>query len=625
MTEHTLVDLADAADSVGTIRQTRQQQALRAELHQLYGSRPDFDQWFDALTTRVVREMALRSPELQALDRLRLNQTDWFTSHQTLGYTAYVDRFAGTLAQLPAKIPYLQELRVTLLHLLPFLRARAGNSDGGFAVASFDEVEPSLGSMDDLRALTAALRGAGISLCADFVLNHVSDDHAWAQAARGGDAQRRAYFHVVEDQATVQRWEASLGQVFPETAPGNFTFVAALDAWVWTTFYPFQWDLNYANPEVFAEMALAMLRLANAGVEVFRLDSTAYLWKAQGTRCMNLPEVHMILQAFRALIEWAAPGVLLLAEAVVPTQDIPPYFGQGERWGRECHMAYHSSLMAGLWASLAEENAQLVTEVIRHTPALPPRSAWLTYVRCHDDIGWNVLRPECALLGDASANRLRYVADFFAGAIPDSYARGLAFQAGDGNAVHGTNGMAASLVGLEQAGDEGEVDAALRRLRLLFGVSLSFGGIPLVYMGDELAMTNASWSGEAHDCTDSRQVHRPTLNPVQFAQRLAPDTLAGKAFAQLRQLSAARMRIPQLASSFALNLVAQDNPAMLIYRRGTDFVFVGNFSAETQALDLSELRQSLAGLRWYDWLAERYVDDAVELQPWSMHWLGLMR
>jgi amylosucrase len=289
-----------------------------------------------------------RSPALRALDDARERHPSWFLDQSIVGYTAYVDRFGGDLRGVAERVPYLQRLGVRYLHLLPFLAAREGENDGGFAVRDYDTVAPALGDNADLEALTARLRAAGISLCADLVLNHTADDHAWALAARRGDPRYRQYFHVFPDRRLPDAYERHLGQIFPQTAPGNFTHVPGL-GWVWTTFYGYQWDLNWANPEVFAHMALTLLRLANRGIEAFRLDSTAFLWKRLGTDCMNQPEAHTILQALRAVAAIAAPGILLKAEAIVPARQLPPYFGlPGEANAQaeavpECHLAYHSS------------------------------------------------------------------------------------------------------------------------------------------------------------------------------------------------------------------------------------------------------------------------------------------
>jgi len=595
-------------------------QRLRQALFVLYGEQPGFEAWYADLLARIHQLAAQRPESLKALDQQRRARPAWFCSNQMLAYSAYVDRFGATLPGVQSRIPYLKELGVNLLHLLPFLRARAGDSDGGFAVARYDEVEPRLGTWADLQALSAALHQQGMSLCADFVLNHVADDHPWALAARAGDAAYQDFFHCVDSATQRDQWEATLGQVFPQTAPGNFTWVEALQTWVWTTFYPYQWDLNYGNPQVFSEVALALLRLANVGVDVFRLDSIAYLWKQPGTRCMNLPQVHVIVQALRAITDTAAPGVLLLAEAIVPTQEIPPYFGSGAARGLECHLAYHSSLMAGAWASLAEGHAELVRAVLTRTPRLPQPGSWISYVRCHDDIGWNVLRPECETLGDTQGQRLRAVSRFFAGETPGSYARGLAFQASDAQAVHGSNGMSASLLGLQADQGEAERAQALQRLSLLMGLAFTVGGLPLIYMGDELGLANAPWQAGSPG-SDSRQLHRPTLDPVALLQRQHSGSLAQQVFERLRRLIQARQSLPELAADQALHVLDLGAPAVLAFQRGHSFVFLGNFSDQEQPLQLSALRRSLNASAWWDLLAQQALADTMRLAPWESRWL----
>ncbi len=350
----------DNADRQFDRRLSEQNSLLQHRLRQLYGHTPGFEPWYAQLLDQLRQLHRERSAALQALDAAREADPGWFQHQTMLGYCSYVDRFGGDLQGVRSRIDYLRELGVRYLHLLPFLRARAGDSDGGFAVASFDEIEPRLGSMEDLEALTADLRAAGISLCSDLVLNHVADDHPWARAAAAGDAHHRAFFHCFADRTEPDAYEQTLVQIFPRTAPGNFTYVEALNAWVWTTFFPYQWDLNYANPAVFAEIAQAMLRLANRGVDVFRLDSAPYIWKRPGTDCRNQPEAHWVLQALRAVAKLVAPGVLLKAEAIVPTPELAPYFGTGDAHGRECDLAYHSSAMAACWAAVAEQRTDLL-------------------------------------------------------------------------------------------------------------------------------------------------------------------------------------------------------------------------------------------------------------------------
>ena len=584
---------------------------LRRLLAGLYGDRADFDAWLGDLMASLGALYAARPAELRALDAQRDAQPEWFLSQRMLGYCAYVQNFGGDLNGVAARIPYLQELGVSYLHLLPFLRPRSGENDGGFAVSSFDEVDPALGSNADLDALTAQLRAAGISLCSDFILNHVADDHAWALAAKAGDAAARAMFHVFPDRDMPDRYERTLGQVFPQVAPGNFSFVEALDGWAWTTFYPYQWDLNYANPAVFAEMAAALLRLANRGVEVFRLDSTAFLWKREGTNSMNQPEAHQLLQALRAIVDIVAPGVLLKAEAIVPTRELPAYLGSVA--APECHIAYHSSLMAAGWVALAEQGTAVLREVIRNTPALPAAATWLSYVRCHDDIGWNVLRAEVSAGGGDSAARLARAARFFSGA-EDSYASGAAFQSTDPNAAHGSNGMAASLAGLQTAATKEERALALRRMLLLHGLALSFGALPVLYMGDELAMENDdSYLQRPQHAMDSRWLQRPVFDQWRWQHRHDAASVPGAMYQSLAKLVRLRGRYDALAANAPRALLDDAPDGMLALARGERFLALMNFSGQPQSYALQG--------EWRDCVTAGAMGGTLVLEPYALHWL----
>jgi amylosucrase len=611
MSDRMLAVLSDALRPQAARRLAIHEPVLRRLLAGLYGGRADFDAWLGELMASLGALYSARPAELRALDEQRAAQPEWFLSQRMLGYCAYVQNFGGDLNGVAARIPYLRELGVSYLHLLPFLRARAGENDGGFAVSSFDDVEPALGGNADLDALTTELRAAGVSLCSDFILNHVADDHAWALAAKAGDAQARAMFLTFPDRAMPDRHERTLGQVFPQVAPGNFSFVEALDSWVWTTFYPYQWDLNYANPAVFAEMAAALLRLANRGIEVFRLDSTAFLWKREGSNSMNQPEAHQILQALRAIVDIVAPGVLLKAEAIVPTRELPAYLGSTD--APECHIAYHSSLMAAGWVALAEQGTGVLREVIRNTPQLPPAATWLSYVRCHDDIGWNVLRAEASADGQDSAARLARVARFFSGA-EGSYASGAAFQSSDPNAAHGSNGMAASLAGLQTADTEEERALALRRMLLLHGLALSFGALPVLYMGDELAMENDySYLHRPQHAMDSRWLQRPAFDRARWKERDYAGSVAGQMHQRLAQLLRIRRQHEALAADAPRTLLADAPDGMLALARGERFLTLMNFSGQPQSYALQG--------RWTDCTDSRILEGLVTLAPYAMHWL----
>ncbi|MFA9215946.1 MAG: alpha-amylase family glycosyl hydrolase [Sphingomonadaceae bacterium] len=609
-----LAALPEALRQKAAQRLDQAEPVLRRLLHGLYGERPDFEAWLGQLMAMMGQMLAARPAALAALDAQRAAQPDWFLHQRMLGYCTYVQKFGGTLQGVTQRIPYLRELGVSYLHLLPFLRAREGENDGGFAVADFDQVEPVLGSNADLLELTTQLRAAGISLCSDFILNHVADDHPWAQAARAGDAAARAMFHIFPDRVQPDAYEATLGQVFPQVAPGNFSLVEAAGGWVWTTFYPYQWDLNYANPAVFLEMAGALLRLANRGIEVFRLDSTAFLWKRVGTNSMNQPEAHQLLQALRAIVDIVAPAVLLKAEAIVPTRELPAYLGTPD--APECQIAYHSSLMAAGWSALAEQDASMLRHVIAATPALPPAATWLSYVRCHDDIGWNVLRAEAAADGQDSAPRLARIARFFSGA-EGSYAAGAAFQSSDPNAAHGSNGMAAGLAGLQTARNEDERELALRRLQLLHGLALSFGALPVLYMGDELAMENdSSYLSRPEHAMDSRWLQRPVFDEQRWAQRHDVSTNAGRMTQALAALIHARQQQDALAAGAPRTLLASAHPGVLALARGTQFCSVMNFTGEAQ--------QHVLEGSWHDCLAgpaAAPLSGTLTLAPYALLWL----
>lgn len=606
-----------------------QSPVLLERLLALYGAIENFSDWLEQLMSSVAKLAAARPAALRELDQQRQLDKAWFSNQEMLGYCSYVDHFAGDLNGVVKKIPHLTEMGVRYLHLLPFLRARAGENDGGFAVSSFSEIEPRFGSMADLRTLTDQLRQENISLCSDFILNHVADDHPWALAAKAGDTRYRAYFYCYQDRAEPDKFEQTLGQVFPQAAPGNFSYVDSLQRWVWTTFYPYQWDLNYTNPTVFAEMAIALLGLANQGIEVFRLDSTAFLWKREGSNCMNQPEAHWILQALRCIVDIAAPGVLLKAEAIVATAELPAYLGSTDAEIKECHLAYHSSLMAAGWAALAEQDASMIKAVMQATPTLPEQTSWLTYVRCHDDIGWNVLRAEAQADGQDAQQRLSNVSRFFSGEGA-SFARGASFQAADPSAVHGSVGMAAALCGYPSVENKTEINLALlprKRMLLLYGLALTFGGLPVIYMGDELAQGNDnSYRQFPAKAKDSRWLQRPDLDQEAYDQRHQADTESGQIFAKLCHMFSCRRASPQLAASQPRHMIHCEQAELLLFARGDlagrdALYFLGNFSDRAVTLDLPTLNAQV----WFDVLTENSyhgnLAQTMIVPPYGQFWI----
>ena len=346
---------------------------IEAIVRSLYGGRHDVGSLVETLLGDVQAASAARPAPLRELDAQRVTNPDWFLQSDQIGYVAYADRFGGTIDGVAEHLDYLTELRVTYFHLMKVIRARDGANDGGYAVVDYGDVDPALGTRKDLENLADELRRRDISLCLDVVINHTAREHPWARAAAAGSERHRAYYHVFSDRTLPDRYEQHLPEVFPEIAPGNFTWepdmgVEGDGAWVWTTFNTYQWDLNYANPDVFREALRVVLDLANLGVDVMRLDAIAFTWKRLGTDCQNQPEAHLIAQLLRALVAIAAPGVLLKAEAIVPPEQLVPYLGAHRRQRRECQVAYHNQLMVMLWSSLASQDARLATEALSAQP-----------------------------------------------------------------------------------------------------------------------------------------------------------------------------------------------------------------------------------------------------------------
>ncbi len=517
---------------------------LRDPLVALYGDDPRFPEQFHALLDAMAATAARRDPELRRLDHEREITPDWLHREQAVGYVTYVDRFAGTLAGVRERLPYLLDLGVNYLHLMPLLAARPAPNDGGYAVADYGAVEPSLGTMEDLRVLAADVHARGMALCIDVVLNHTAREHAWARAAMAGDEGKLAYYRTFPDRTEPDEYERTLPEVFPENAPGSFSWVPELDRWVWTTFNAFQWDLDYTNPEVFRAMAEVILDLADVGVDVLRLDAVPFMWKRKGTDCQNQPEVHQLLQALRAVGRIAAPAVAFKAEAIVSPEQLVTYLGTGRHEGKECDLAYNNVLMALLWSALASGRVALMTDALDSMPAVPPGAGWVTYVRCHDDIGWAITPQDAAAVGEDAHLHRRFLSDFYAGEFPGSFARGARFQLDEASGEARTSGTAASLAGLETAqgsGDGVARELAIRRVLLLYAMAFAHGGLPLIYMGDELGLLNdPAWADDEHRRDDNRWMHRPPMDWEAAERRHVAGSVQAAIWDGLRRLISAR-------------------------------------------------------------------------------------
>ncbi len=594
----------------------------------------------DGLLERLLEIMLqayhTRPADLRRLDEARLLSPDWLQSSGMVGYVAYTDRFAGTLRGVQEHVDYLEGLGVTYLHLMPLLRPREGENDGGYAVSDYRSVRPDLGSMDDLSALARDLRGRGISLVLDLVLNHVAREHEWAERARAGEDKYRDYFHFFADRGLPDAYEATLPEVFPDFAPGNFTWdehagEGGTGGWVWTTFNTYQWDLNWGNPDVLAEFVDIILNLANRGVEVFRLDAIAFIWKRLGTSSQNQPEVHHLTRALRAAARIVAPAVAFKAEAIVGPGDLIHYLGTGTHHGRVSDMAYHNSLMVQLWSTLASRDTRLMEEALRAFPPKPTNTTWGLYVRCHDDIGWAIGDADAARAGMGGPGHRHFLSDFYSGEFLGSFAHGLVFQFNPATGDRRISGSAASLAGLETAlesGDDTRISLAVGRLLLLHTVILGFGGIPLLYMGDELALTNDySYADTPEHAADNRWVHRPRMDWALAEDVQAhPDTPSGRVNAGLRHRIAVRKTLPHLHASIESRVITSPDPRVLVLRRdhplGT-MLELYNFSEERVVLPAYTLRSHL-GEDAHDALsgsAFHLTRPTLTLDPYRALWL----
>ena len=552
--------VADFDREVFALRLERSRDDLFGMLQRLYGGHPDWAKFVAALTAALEAAWAARPADLKRLDLKRDLEPDWFQRPDMAGYVFYLDRFNGTLKGVLDKLDYLEALGITYVHFMPCLKPRPGDSDGGYSVIDYREINPAYGTMADFEAVAAALRARGISLCVDFVLNHTAKEHAWAEKARKGEAAYQDYYLMFDDDTLPKQYEKTLIEIFPDHAPGSFTFYPDFGKWVWTTFNEHQWDLNWANPWVFLEMVEIMLFLANKGVDVVRLDAVAFMWKRMGTRCQSEPEVHMILRALRAASRIAAPSVIHLEEAIVAPAEMIPYLGRGEHDGREGNLAYHNSLMVQFWSALATRETRLMTYVLgTHFPQVLTNATYATYIRCHDDIGWAVTDEDARAVGLNGFLHRSYLSDFYEGDFPGSFSRGALFQFNPETRDKRISGAFASLAGLERAEADRDLAGIARAIdRILMGHALiaSFGGIPLVYMGDEIALLN-DWGYTANPdhAHDSRWVHRPRMDWARAARAQAGEGPEATVYEGVRRILQRRRVTPELHAAYPTEIV----------------------------------------------------------------------
>ena len=591
---------------------------LEGLYRELYHDDTQAWEWFCAM---LYREWLSRPEALRRLDREREADPEWYRGHHLLGILMYADAFAETLQGVREKLDYLVECGVNYLHLMPLLMSPKERSDGGYAVSDFRRVQPELGTMEDLESLAADCHERGISVCLDFVMNHTSEDHEWAQKARAGDPEAQQRYFFYDDWTVPDAFERTVPQVFPTTAPGNFRWCDEAHKVVMTTFYPYQWDLNYRNPVVFNDMTENMLYLCNRGIDVIRLDAVPYIWKEQGTNCRNLPQVHQLVRMMRMVCEIVCPGTLLLGEVVMEPSKVVPYFGTVDR--PECHLLYNVTTMASIWHTVATRDVRLLRHQLGQVFALPKEYTFLNYLRCHDDIGWGLDYPFLWQFGMGEVPHKKYLNDYLTGKWAGSPARGELYNddptLGDARLC----GTTASLCGLESArreGDEEKLAWALRLDIMLHAYIFTLSGVPVLYSGDEIAQENDyGYHDDPLKAADSRYIHRGRLDWEAAERRHDPESVEGQIFAALRRLEELRAKHRVFDGAADTWIVdTRDDGVLGIgrYCRGEKLVGLFNFSDREKRVSLTELGD------YRDLLTGEEADKfAVTLPSGGFRWL----
>jgi len=572
--------------------------AIYTLFHMLYGERKDFEAQALSLVETMARQYIDRSEYLKNKDIEREKDHNWFLSQKWVGMALYTDGFASNLKGLNKKLSYFQELGINMIHIMPILQCPDGKSDGGYAVSDFRKVDTRIGSNKDLHKLSESLQKRDILLTLDVVVNHTSDEHEWAQRALKGEKKYQDYYYLFDSREVPDMFEESMPEIFPETAPDNFTWNEEMQKWVMTVFNDYQWDLNYSNPSVLIEMLDIILHWSNQGADIIRLDAVAFLWKKIGSTCQNEREAHLILQLLKDCIQVTTPGVLFIAEAIVAPVEITKYFGEDAINAKECEIAYNATLMALLWDAVATKNSKLLYQGIRSLPDKLERATWLNYIRCHDDIGLGFDDVDIHAVGYNPVEHRKFLINYYTGNFSDSDARGFPFgenlKTGDAR----ISGSLASLVGLETAlesEDPSRIENAVQHIILLHSIILSFGGIPLLYYGDELGQLNdCTFLDDENKAHDTRWTHRPNFDWNKAELRHQSGTIEHKLFNASKQMIAVRKEIPAFADFNNRELIQVDNPHLFVFSRfdllrtTAGVLVVVNFDARPQYLNLED-------------------------------------
>ncbi|MEO1099411.1 MAG: alpha-amylase family glycosyl hydrolase [Bacteroidota bacterium] len=605
---------------------------LYQRFQDLYGSKYSFEGALGQLVTVLANQYNNRSEGLRLKD-LERQDGQWFLSNEVTGMMLYVDRFSDDLKGLLTKMDYLEDLGINLLHIMPLLEGPKEKNDGGYAVSDYFKIDKRFGSNNDFHKVVHETHNREMYVMCDLVINHTSEEHEWAQLAKKGDPKYQDYYYMFNDRTVPDLFERSLPEVFPESSPGNFTFSEEMDKWVMTVFNDYQWDLNYGNPQVLIEMINILLTQANWGIDIFRLDAVAFVWKKLGATSQNLPEAHTILQIYKACTQIVAPGVALLAEAIVAPDEIVKYFGTSNIAGNECDIAYHATLMALLWDSIATHNCKVLTNGLQSMPFKVHGATWINYVRCHDDIGLGYSDEDILRAGYNPHEHRKFIVKFFTGRFDGTFASGMPFMYNPKNGDARISGSLASLAGLEKAIEEDDIDKidfAVKRILLLHAIIISYGGIPMLYYGDETGTENDySFLQDDKTADDNRWLHRPKIDwKKQFENLKDERNPRAIIFKALKKMIQTRKSSPEWADHNSCRILDTGNDHVLAFeRRLGDKVTLtlANFKDSDQWLPIDWVAENRLNIdNLYDKYTEEHINGisgAVTLSPYQFMWL----
>jgi amylosucrase len=602
---------------------------------ELYKNHPENTAMFRLLVETITEAYQKRTVSQKKSDEEKELKGNWFLSNDIAGMSLYVDRFCGTLSNLEEKLGYFKKLGINFLHLMPLMQSPGGESDGGYAVSDFRKIDERFGKLADLKRLRQKLQKEKMYLMIDIVLNHTSHQHHWAEKAKKGDKKYQDYFYMFNDRSLPDVYDAAMPEIFPGSSPGNFTWNETCKKWVMTVFHHYQWDLNYTNPQVLVEMVDNILFYANLGVDILRIDAPAFIWKQAGTTCQNLPQAHTLLRLIKQCVQVAAPGMALLGEAIVAPKEIMKYFGTGLYTAKECDFAYNATHMALQWDALATGDTQVMLAAQHELLQKPFGTSWITYTRCHDDIGLGYDDYMIRHAGYNPYDHRKYIKEYYSGALPGSPAMGALFSVNPKTQDARISGSLASLCGLEKAIHDKDADAiekSVKKIVLMQAHSFFIGGVPMLFYGDECGYTNDyAYLEDAGKSYDNRWMHRPLIDWEKNSLIDVEGTIENRIFTATRKLLAIRRQLPEVADFKNLTWLPPFNIHIAGYLRTlgeAKLYAVFNFSDQKTYLTWAAFKQHgpAPGELYDHWNEQTHIvgldNEHLVFEPYGFYLLG---